>query len=514
MKETKLANALKIISGSVILVILLGLLAACGGEPEANTGGAGDLPDADSDIQGGGEAENQGEEKILPNLPALDFGGHTFNILTFGVQGSHEWENIDLNPELDEGNVIGDAVFRRNAVVESKYNITLNQVHRYDDDFRNALRNEVRAGTNEYDLFSPRVIESAGFMQDGFFMNLFSSEIEHLDLDKPWYNQQAIAEMSIDNRLFILLSDILLSDNNATTITVFNKKILQDHGLGDPYSLVREGKWTVDKLYEMAKETARFNNNGLMHPSDSQFGYLIWGDAMISYLHSAGQRLVSKDENDLPFLSFNNQQTYTAMDKVMDLLYDEDVTGNVQKALFSDWSDLAFENIFSDNRAAFGWLRLGWVPRLRGMDADFGILPIPKIYESNDTMYYSTVNVHTSCALAIPINSAGKSEIIERTTVIMEALAAESKYTLTPAYYDVSLRTKGIRDDESSEMLDIILANRVLDIGDVYNFADFGIEFYRRANNNDRALATFYERNENRVNRQIDLLIDKIQNLD
>jgi len=337
-------------------------------------------------------------------------------------------------------------------------------------------------------------------------MNLFN--IDYIDLEKPWYDQGGIKEMSIDNKLFIVLSDALLSDDNATCITIFNKQIAKDNGLEDPYSLVRTGKWTVDKLYEMAKATAKdLNGDGKMTPEDDQYGYTCWGDAMITYLHSAGQRLVSKDADDIPFLAFNNPQTYEAMEKVMDLLYDENVTGNVQKPAFSN---IDFGDLFSSNRVAFGWCRLYMIPRLRGMDADFGILPIPKIYEAADTVYYSTVNVHTSCALAIPVTA----QDLDRTAIIMEALAAESRYLLPPAYYDVALRTKHARDDESSEMLDIILNNKVLDIGDVYNFAEFGIEFYRRALSSDRNLVSFYERYEARVEREIDRLIDRIQGLD
>jgi len=500
----------KFIIAAIILITALAVFAACGGESEGVK--SGDLPAENNQSEQSEETKQPSEARILPNLPDADFNGHSFSILTFGVAGSYEWENVDLHSEEETGDTIGDAVFKRNQIVEEKYNFKLNQVHRYDDAFRSALRNEISASTNEYDLISPRVIDSAGFMQSGYFMNLFSPEIEYLDLEKPWYNQQGIKEMSIDNKLFIILSDTLLSDNNATCITIFNKQIAQDNGLEDPYSLVREGKWTVGKLYEMAKATSRdLNGDGAMEAAVDQFGYLCWGDAMITYLHSAGQRLVSKDENDLPFLAFNNPQTYAAMDKVMDLLYDESVTGNVQKPAFSG---VAFEEVFGSNRAAFGWVRLYMIPMLRGMDADFGILPIPKINESPDTVYYSTVNVHTACSLAIPVTSAGSSEILDRTTIIMEALAAESKYTLTPAYYDISLRTKHVRDDESSEMLDIILENRVLDIGDVYNFADFGIEFYRRAIANDRNLVSFYEKYESRVNKEIEKLIDKIQGLD
>ena len=35
--------------------------------------------------------------------------------------------------------------------------------------------------------------------------------------------------------------------------------------------------------------------------------------------------------------------------------------------------------------------------------------------------------------------------------------------TLTPAYYDITLKRKASRDDDSSDMLDLIFANRCLD---------------------------------------------------
>ena len=43
---------------------------------------------------------------------------------------------------------------------------------------------------------------------------------------------------------------------------------------------------------------------------------------------------------------------------------------------------------------------------------------------------------------------------------------------LTPAYYDVAITTKSARDTESVAMLDIIFANRVFDLGQIYNWGD------------------------------------------
>ena len=46
-----------------------------------------------------------------------------------------------------------------------------------------------------------------------------------------------------------------------------------------------------------------------------------------------------------------------------------------------------------------------------------------------------------------------------------------------PAYYDVQLKTKIARDDESSEMLDIIFAGRKYDLGSIYDWGGLTSKF-------------------------------------
>jgi len=55
----------------------------------------------------------------------------------------------------------------------------------------------------------------------------------------------------------------------------------------------------------------------------------------------------------------------------------------------------------------------------------------------------------------------------ERTGIILEALAAESRNTVIPAYKETCLKTKFARDDESLGMLDIIFDNVVVDLGTI-----------------------------------------------
>lgn len=63
----------------------------------------------------------------------------------------------------------------------------------------------------------------------------------------------------------------------------------------------------------------------------------------------------------------------------------------------------------------------------------------------------------------------------ERTGLILEALAAESRYTVIPAYYDIAFKDSG--EEESVDMLDIIFSSRVYDLGELYQFGGFNEAF-------------------------------------
>ena len=54
------------------------------------------------------------------------------------------------------------------------------------------------------------------------------------------------------------------------------------------------------------------------------------------------------------------------------------------------------------------------------------------------------------------------------TGAVLEALSYESRQTVIPAYYEIALKGKYARDPESVEMLDLIFAGRIYDLGDTY----------------------------------------------
>ena len=108
---------------------------------------------------------------------------------------------------------------------------------------------------------------------------------------------------------------------------------------------------------------------------------------------------------------------------------------------------------------------LGRLGLLRDMKDDFGVVPFPK-YDETQERYYT--RVIDGWLHVVPSTSADP----EFTSAIMEALASETAKNVFPEYYNKLLTQKILRDEESIEMMELIRANRVMDLGDVPLYED------------------------------------------
>ena len=104
---------------------------------------------------------------------------------------------------------------------------------------------------------------------------------------------------------------------------------------------------------------------------------------------------------------------------------------------------------------------------MRESETAFGLVPWPKYDEAQENFHHF---VHGTAGKVVTITAAVQDQ--EMSGAIVEAMAAKSMYTLTPAYYDVAITRKYMRDEESIEMLDIILQDRRYDLGYIYNWGN------------------------------------------
>ena len=91
---------------------------------------------------------------------------------------------------------------------------------------------------------------------------------------------------------------------------------------------------------------------------------------------------------------------------------------------------------------------------------------MPKYSEAQEK-YYPYADGYCLNLVGIPISNT----VPEDAALVLEALSAVSPSTLTPAYYDICLTGKSIRDMESEAMLDIIFSSYTIDNCDLMQFS-------------------------------------------
>ena len=130
---------------------------------------------------------------------------------------------------------------------------------------------------------------------------------------------------------------------------------------------------------------------------------------------------------------------------------------------------------FGNKRCLFFGTAFSALKKLRAYDVDsiYGIVPLPKASVEQDK-YYTHAGVNGAYGICIPVNVPNP----EFSAYMIEALACGGKNFVTPAYYEVTLKSRAAKDDGSEEMLDLIFSNVVYDLGIMYNFG--GIDFFSK----------------------------------
>jgi hypothetical protein len=430
------------------------------------------------------------------------------NFLVRGDEYHWYWSSDEIYAGEMNGEPVNDAVYLRNRYVEDKYNFEI-QEFRSGSPASVASR-AVRAGEDTYDVFMLSLTEGANLASQGHLVNLY--EMPHINLSRPWWDQRAVQDLTLANSLlFYALGDINILDNDATNVTFFNKKLIADYGMDMPYQLVRDGEWTLDAFNQMIIEISRdLNGDGAMGPEDL-FGHLTQSDFSYDFFVGAGGRVTVNNSEGFPELAINNENTSAIIDKILINMGDRNLTlfADDYTGQFSNPWDQLTRPMFKNNQGLFYSIGMGTANLMRDMEMDFGILPFPK-FDSNQTEFYHTVGVGAATAVCIPV--AGSS--LELTGLAVEAMAAESMYTLTEAYYDINFMHKNLRDEESVEMTKIILNSRSFDLGSVFDFGSFSSSvFQTMTRRNENTFASEYERRAERAQTSIENMIEDFMNI-
>ena len=452
--------------------------------------GAGDA-NGDTDADAGAE-----EGLRFPDLPDVNFGGYEFRILN--TRGGAQGHILTmLIPEEETGEALHDAMFRRNRRMEERFGFTLVEIgFGAPGGARDSARTSIQAGSDDFDLAMMQPIQALELAQQGMLEMI--DMVPHVDLSQPWWDQDMNRDFSIGHRLFLTSGDFSFNQYSVTTIAFFNKQLHADLGLDCPYTLVNEGRWTLERFAEQGRAGNRdLNGDGIMDATD-QWGLVSNAQAYaIGFPNGVGARAIIKDADDMPVLNINTQGYIERIMLVFDTLMEGWHMDGARAHTSGEPRD-----VFVDGRALFWVDLMNHAQVLRAVDHDFGILPLPKLNEEQEYHVHGTGVPHV---MAIPITTAD----LERTGIILEALNAESRLTVRDVYFDTMLVNQIMnRDEESGEMLELIFANRVYDKGRLFwndQVTQPILQAFRQMN---PEIVSIIERNEASANAAIQRTID------
>lgn len=405
-----------------------------------------------------------------PDYDALDTLGDISG--EFRIVLGLTYNQNDFKAEEDGGTAVNSAIYRRNAYMKSQYNIDivndqLSRTEAYDKVF-----SDYNAGESTYDAAMIRVAEAATLAANGCLHDL--NDLPHVDLTRDYWDQRANEDMTIAGRMYYTTGDIGLIDNMATHCMLFNKEMVRQYGLDDPYELVANNEWTIEKLASMVREVGEDANQDGVYDENDVYGLMTWLDNVQAVLAGAGERVCRINDKGEMELSLYSERTVNLYDDFTALIYDKAHVFNYQydnktgERSSSDVWDKNRVSMFDNDQAMFYYTMLTTVPRHRDSETDFGILPYPK-YDAEQAEYGHGVGVNQCAFICVP--ETAKS--FARTGFVLEELSYQGKKTLTPAYYEQTLIGQYTRDEESAEMLDLIFATRVYDIGLYYNIGKY-----------------------------------------
>ncbi len=461
----------RIISFSLALAMIFSvsfLIVSCSGKSD------------NSDSSASGEQKQYEEDSIFyerslvsDGLPEKDYGGRVLRVATL-----YPNEVLTAEEERNQGDLIKDATHERNLHVESRFNAKIEVVYSGNYvEVADYASKTVLAGSDEFDLLVGQVLETASTVSKNLYLNWY--DIENVDFSKPWWFDSTSTDLTYDGKCILAISHYNRTAVAGVYCMFFNKALAASYELGDLYSIVLDGKWTYDKLHEMVKDIYTDNGDDVRDDKDF-YGYTqTSGTGLNAYLWAFDNPICTKDADGKPAITLNSDKIDSIVNDIYDMCFN---TPGIWCDTYAGGGQSTATSLFYERRAIFTELALdqATTEKLRDFEDDYGILPLPK-YNDEQAEYRTMVGGYHS-VLAVP-KTCPDTEFVG---TMVEALSAESWKTVTPTIYEIALKTRYLRDNESKDVMDIIINNTVFDFGYVYNIGfSYVLETMMRAENNN-----------------------------
>jgi len=435
----------------------------------------------------------------------LTLQGETVSVLNFDYRHDPNFVNFLVSAEEFTGEILNDSVYNANTALMEDMDFIFEFIDNGGDANDN-LVSAVTAGDDIYDIVYGTQFQIANLVSRNMLANLNASAGGYIDTEKPWWYSGYISESTVDDtHTYFLAGDLSPDILRMSSMMLLNMDLLTDLGgdVNEIYDTVLNGEWTYDAMSALAGHVYVDTDGDGQRTAEDTYGFASYTRSDVDHFTVAsGVRGCSRDEDGLPYITFNNEYTVRFVEALVGFIWDQEgsyyVEGTPTLEMLNNKRVLLLNEKF---------FRLDM---LREADVNYTIIPLPKLDTTVEN--YSSLAHDISLILCIPSISAN----VENLTAVLEKMSYQYYKDVMPQYYEVILKTKYRRDSSEAapQIMDMIHAGLTTDFAYFYNSNLNGIYWSLRdligvAKSTD--FASLYAKNEKQYHTKLAELIDALR---
>ncbi|MBO4770534.1 MAG: hypothetical protein J5563_07120 [Clostridia bacterium] len=227
-----------------------------------------------------GSADKDGDDWDLNRFSDIDLNGATVRMMS----RAHERHanELTVDDEDEPKDFVLAEIYNRERYVEEKLHVRIenDKVESTDEHGgRGVLPALVLSNDQTYDVYASSYYATSGLAIDGNFSNVY--DVRSIDTERGYWSQYFIEKAQIGKNLYFFTGDAAISALRFLFVTFFNKNMVEEYKIDDPYVLVKNGAWTYDAMYDIVKDIyVDLNNDQIADEND------FYGLAVNNYLGS------------------------------------------------------------------------------------------------------------------------------------------------------------------------------------------------------------------------------------
>ena len=423
------------------------------------------------------------------NTVKKDWEGETLLVAATAWAGSpgYPWSTMELvikeGETSDWGEKIDKAVLERTAYIKKTYGVDViwEWASRYNT--HDVLKNAIAAGNDpDYDLAMPRNFRAQQIVANGSVYDMANRP--YIDFNNSYYNQDSVKTYTAKGHTFFIMGDFANLDKETAFVLYFNKSLLGgEEEANKLYQLVKDGKWTWDKLVTYASAAWKDDGDGYKDYEDT-FG--LSTTAFTRFYEYFGVKQAGVDESTGEWeITLNDPK----IKDVVDTIIEANSSLWVREAWGGCWGDSAISAL-AENRILFyneTVERIRYVSKSIIVD-NLGIVPFPMLNEEQGR-YRAPCATQYPTLMCVPKTTSDRN----MSDYFVDVLAWTGKEYVMEAYYNDF--SEILTSDSDVEMLkEYIIPNITYDAGNAVGWGSLmggvlSASYSGNKNNFDKAFA-------------------------